>query len=236
MESRKFYLNIIWRIVILTITIIVAGFIPRHTSYLYSIATLACVIILQTYLLIQYIHKQRKLMSRMLSYIRDSNPTLFFSRHNETPFRELGDFLNEIGEIVRDVRIEKESQLLYMKHITDHLPVGLIAFDKYGSVEFINPEARKMTGINSLKNIGGLEKAIPGFEKLVKEHSRGDAHAVTMNRNNTITRLSLKCSGFQVGERNITIVSMQDIGAELDLKEMEAWQKLIRILTHEIIN
>lgn len=236
MGSRKFYINIVVRVLLLTISILLISLLRFNSSYLYSGGTLVIITILQTWLLISYIMRQRNDMSRMLSYIRESNPTLFFSEQRDTPFKELGDFLNDIGEIVRDVRIDKESQLHYMNHITDHVPVGLIAFDQFGTVEFFNPAARELTGLKSLATIDGLNRVLPGLDNLIRETRTDERRVITINRPDRILHLSLKTSRFSMGNREIRLISLQDIGKELDEKEIDAWQKLIRILTHEIIN
>ena len=49
-------------------------------------------------------------------------------------------------------------------------------------------------------------------------------------------QLAIRVSVFKIGQKEIRLVSFQDIKNELDEKEMDSWQKLIRVLTHEIIN
>lgn len=236
MGSRTFYRNIIIRVIILVASIFAISNINFSSDYFYSIATLFIITLFQTWSLINYILKQRKDMSRMLSYIRDSNPTLFFSKNHETPFSELGDFLNEIGEIVRDVRIDKEAHLQYLNHITGNIPVGLIAFDQYGTVEFFNPAAKEITGLNNLNTIGGLDRIMNGLANLIMETGPGERKLISLKRDNRVLRISVKSSHFRIGDTEKRMVSMQDIGSELDEKEIESWQKLIRILNHEIIN
>ncbi len=50
-------------------------------------------------------------MKRMLEYIKENNPSLYFSQSRDYPFNELGDFLNEIGEIVRQVTDRKRKSV-----------------------------------------------------------------------------------------------------------------------------
>ena len=82
-------------------------------------------IIVETWTLIRYILRRRDDIKRMLEYIKENNPSLYFSKSRDYPFNELGDFLNEIGDIVREVRIEKENQLQYMNYIVQHVGIGI---------------------------------------------------------------------------------------------------------------
>ena len=117
MNSNKYYTGIIIRVILITLTALLLAFTSFKTNYLYSILVLVILEIVQTWSLIRYILRRRDDIKRMLEYIKENNPSLYFSQSRDYPFNELGDFLNEIGEIVRQVRIEKESQLQYMNYI-----------------------------------------------------------------------------------------------------------------------
>ncbi|MBE0668593.1 MAG: hypothetical protein IH593_13110, partial [Bacteroidales bacterium] len=126
MVSNKYYSGIILRVALITLSSLLMAFIPDKANYLYSVTGLVLVVILQTWALIRYILKRRDDIKRMLEYIKENNPSIDFSRSRDYPFNELGDFLNEIGDIVRDVRIEKENQLQYMQYIVQHVGTGLM--------------------------------------------------------------------------------------------------------------
>ena len=236
MNSDKYYKGIIVRVLIIVITSLALAFITYRTNYLYTISAFVLVIGAETWLLIHYILKRRDEIKRMLEYIKENNPTIYFSESRDYPFNELGYFLNEIGEIVREVRIDRENQFQYMQYIVRHVSVGLIAFDLKGNVEIINKAAMELLGVGEINSIILLEKVKPELPGILNNMKAEEQKVMNLKSNNRIMQLAIRVTVFKIGEKEIRLVSFQDIKNELDEKEIDSWQKLIRVLTHEIIN
>ncbi len=236
MNSNKYYAGIIIRVILIVISAVLLSFLTFRTNYLYSIFVLILLIIAETYGLIRYILRRRDEIKRMLEYIKENNPSLYFSRSREYPFNELGYFLNEIGEIVREVRIEKENQLQYMNFIVQNAGTGLLSFDREGNVDIFNQAARELLGIAELNSISALEKIHRGLPEILNNLKSREQRVITLKSERRLQQLAVRSSIFKMGQKEIRLVSFQDIKNELDEKEMDSWQKLIRILTHEIIN
>jgi two-component system nitrogen regulation sensor histidine kinase NtrY len=236
MNSNKYYFGIIARVIFIVISSLLLAFISYKTNYLYTISVLVLIVLLQTWGLIRYILKRRDDIKRMLEYIRENNPTMYFSESRDYPFNELGYFLNEIGNIVREVRIEKEHQLQYMQFIVQHVSIGLLSFDNEGNIEIINQAAKDIIGLSDIHSINLLEKVHPGLPELLIKMKVGEPKVITMTSGTRLLKLAVRISVFKIGKKEIRLLSLQDIKNELDEKEMDSWQKLIRVLTHEIIN
>jgi two-component system, NtrC family, nitrogen regulation sensor histidine kinase NtrY len=236
MNSDKYYAGIIIRVILIVMSALVLAFLSYRTNYLYSILLMAILISGETWGLIRYILRRRDDIKRMLEYVKENNPSLFFSKSRDYPFNELGSFLNEIGEIVRGVRIEKENQLQYMNYIVQHVGTGLISFDKDWNVDIINPAAKELLGIAEMNSISVLEAVHKDLSDNIKKLRTGEQKVITLRSKRQIQQLSIRASIFRLGKKEIRLVSFQDIKNELDEKEMDSWQKLIRVLTHEIIN
>lgn len=190
----------------------------------------------QTWSLIRYILKRKTDLKRMLENIRENNPNLFFSPSRDYPFNELGEFLNEIGEIVRQVRIDKECQLIYLDQVVQHVDVGLLAINTQGKVEHINQAAKRILQIDEIAFLNALEGSHPGLPDVLSGMQAGTRKVILLKKHKHLQHLAINLSKFKIGNGEIRLYSMQDIKNELDEKEMEAWQNLIRVLTHEIIN
>jgi two-component system, NtrC family, nitrogen regulation sensor histidine kinase NtrY len=236
MNSNRYYTGIIIRVILIAITALLLAFTSFKTNYLYSILVLLILEIVQTWSLIRYILRRRDDLKRMLEYIKENNPSLYFSQARNYPFNELGDFLNEVGEIVRQVRIEKESQLQYMNYIVKHVGIGLISFDQDGNIEIFNQAAKDLLGIVEINSISSLEAVHRGLPDTIKKLKTEEQKVITLKSGNSLQQLAIRVSAFKIGQKEIRLVSFQDIKNELDQKEMDSWQKLIRVLTHEIIN
>lgn len=236
MNSNKYYYGIIARVILITLSSILFAFLSFKTNYLYTISSLFLIVILQTGNLIKYILKRRDDLKRMLEYIKENDPTMYFSPSRVYPFNELGYFLNEIGDIVREVRIDKENQLRYTQYIVQHVGIGLIAFDQEGKVEIVNQAAKDILNLQVLNSIDTLDKVKLGLTNIVKKMNINEQKVITLNSSKEIQHLAIKMSIFKIAQKEIKLISFQDIKNELDEKEMDSWQKLIRVLTHEIIN
>jgi nitrogen fixation/metabolism regulation signal transduction histidine kinase len=236
MNSNKYYTVIFVRVILIVFSALILAFLSFKTNYLYSILVLIILVIIETWGLIRYILRRSDDIKRTLDYIKENNPTLYFSQSRDYPFNELGYFLNEIGDIVRQVRIEKEGQLQYMNYIVQHVGTGLLSFDEYGNIEIINQAAKDLLGITEINSINILEGVHHGFPDILKKVKAGEQKVITLNSGVRLLQLAIRVSVFKIGQKEIRLVSLQDIKNELDEKEMDSWQKLIRVLTHEIIN
>jgi two-component system nitrogen regulation sensor histidine kinase NtrY len=236
MNSNKYYVGIIIRVILIALTALTLSFLSYRTNYLYSISVMTLLIVAETWGLIRYILRRRDDIKRMLEYIKENNPSLFFSRSRDYPFNELGSFLNEIGDIVREVRIEKENQLQYMNYIVRHVGTGLVSFDKDWNVDIINQAAKELLGVAEMNSISVLETVHKDLSDSIKKLRAGDQKVITLKSKNRIHQLSIRAALFKLGTKEIRLITLQDIKNELDEKEMDSWQKLIRVLTHEIIN
>lgn len=236
MNSNKYYIGIIIRVILIVLTALILALISFKTNYLYTISVLFVLVIIQTWALIRYILRRRDDIKRMLEYIKENNPTLYFSKSRDYPFNELGYFLNEIGEIVRQVRIEKESQLQYMNYIVQHVNTGLLSFDKDGQVDIVNQAFKDLLGIREINSIDILETVHHGLPEILRNLKVNEQRVITLKSSFRLQQLAVRLSAFKIGQKEIRLLSIQDIKNELDEKEMDAWQKLIRVLTHEIIN
>ena len=236
MTSDKYYTGIIVRVLLIVFSALILAFLSYKTNYLYTISVLAILIIIETWALIRYILRRRNDIKRMLEYIKENNPSIYFAQSRNYPFNELGYFLNEIGDIVREVRIEKENQLQYMRYIVQHVGTGLLSFDREGTVDIINQAARDLLGVTEINSISTLEAVHQGLPDILRKLRVDEQKVITMKSEGRLQQLAIRVSVFRIGEKEIRLVSLQDIKNELDEKEMDSWQKLIRVLTHEIIN
>jgi len=134
-------------------------------------------------------------------------------------------------------RAEKEEQALYLRTIVQHVAIGLLVFDeKDGRVDLINNAAKRLLGVTQLKNVRSLEAVSPDLVRRLLDLKPRERALVRIERPDEQLQLALQASEFKLRARKFMLVSIQDIRSELEEKEIDAWQKLIRILTHEIMN
>ncbi|PLX18495.1 MAG: hypothetical protein C0597_06190 [Marinilabiliales bacterium] len=237
MVYKKYYINISLRIILLLANCLLFSFALLKSNYLYTISFLGILILFQGFLLIRYINQSNTFFERFLNYIKESNTTLNFNRSLEdTPFKGLSSYFFAINEIIQNAKIEKENQYQFLQYIFNHVNVGLIAFDKNYKVLLINSAAKKLFGIENLSSINLLDRYNKKIHHSISVLNPGEQKVLPTTINGKNLQLSIKLSRFKLLDKEVSLISLQDIKSELDHNEVESWQKLNRVLTHEIMN
>src|SRR5690554_1034684 len=234
---KNFTFNILIRVLLLTAGI--ASFIYLLiTTELY--ATLIILLVFNIFILYSFIHYvtiTNRQVSRFLSSIRHSDfSQSFVNNTTGSSFEELNKSFNEVIHKFLLTRTEKEENYRFLQTVIQHVGVGLISFNTSGEVEFINNAAKKLINLNNLQNINLLNNIQPGLALKFLKLSPGEKATLKIINDNDITQLIVYATEFKQRDQNYKLVSLQNIETELEEKEMEAWQKLIRVLTHEIMN
>ena len=133
-------------------------------------------------------------------------------------------------------RIEKENEHHYLRNIVDHVGIGLITFRSDGMVELYNQAAQRLFLLESLKHIDELHKVHPDLPDTMRRMRPGHQRLFKALIYGEMAVMSMKCSVFEVRGYELKLISFQDIVHEMEGEEIESWQKLIKVLTHEIVN
>lgn len=234
---KNFKLNVIVRILVLAVSIFGLIFVYNNTELSATIFILSLLIIYQIYSLIKFIDTTNKELSRFFLSIKYSDFSQSFTRKDlGGSFKELNDAFNEVILQFQKTRSEKEEHLRYLQTVMQHVGVGLISYNQSGKVEFINNAAKKLLRIPHLRNIAQLDKVSGGLSKQILNITPGNKTTLKLVEENELLQLIVYSTEFKMRNQIYTLVSLQNIQTELEEKEMEAWQKLIRVLTHEIMN
>jgi two-component system, NtrC family, nitrogen regulation sensor histidine kinase NtrY len=237
MGFKNFRLNIIVRVLLLTVNAFVLVYVLQNGNYFMTPFLLGVLILIQIISLIQYIEKTNRIVTSFLESVRFSDFSRTFQAEGlGSSFDNLKKAFNKVIEDFQKIRNEKEEHYFYLQNIITHIEIGIIAYQKDGTVEMINNAAKKLFNIQHLKNIQLLETWSPGLEQIFFNIEPGDNELVKLKIGEETMQLSIHATEFKINERDIILVSIKNIQSELEEQEMEAWQKLIRVLTHEIMN
>ena len=237
MISRHFRFQCLIRVLFLALSIGGLVLIVAKTR-LYAVhILLGLAVIYQIISLILYVEKTNRELARFLLALRYHDFSQTFRDEKLGPsFERLRHAFTEIMDNFRKVRMEKEEHYQYLQIIVQHVGIGLLAFQSDGEVELINPAAKKLFKIPFLKNIQALESFSPEFLQTVQTMRPHQRALVKVETDGDTLNLALYSREFKLRDQSFTLVSIQNIQSELEEKEIESWQKLIRVLTHEIMN
>ena len=236
-KMKNFRLNLIVRIILLTFSIFILAYLfNEYSNFIWSIIV-SIAIIYQVYLLIKYIDKSNRELAYFLESITysDFSQKFDFSKLGSS-FKALSNEFNQIMEKFRQARSDREESLNYLETVVQHIGVGLISFDPDGNVGLINKSAKRILRINTLHNISALDKISPNFSEFIGQLPSGKKAAFKIIDKDEIVQLLIYTTDFRMHDKTCKLVALQNIQSELEEKEIDAWQKLIRVLTHEIMN
>ncbi len=202
----------------------------------YSIISVLC-LVLVTVLFGIWLNRINKKLAFFFSAVRNDETSLFFPEGvgfaNE---KLLNKSLNELNAKLKDAKINIELQEKFYKTIMESLRTGIISFYKNGVVEFTNPEIKKMFGMDQISHINKLINIDPKLVEMLEKIESGEQKRINIKVNHNLMSLAVHSQSIVLQNRELKIVTLQDIRSELDMHEMDSWQKLIRILNHEIMN
>ena len=237
MVFRKFRIQIIIRLAIITLAIgfllyclLVSG---KYIRSFYS----AVFIILAMVELFYYIDRTNRDVTAFLQSILNSDFTNVFDAGKKgKSFRSLYNSMNKITRKFREINRAKEIQYLYLQTLVEQANVGLISFDKNGKIQLVNRAFREIANQGPLLLNSNISELPENIFQVVNGLIPGKRELKTLEVGAKMTPLIFIATGIKTSKDEFTLISVQNIRQELDEKELEAWQKLIRVLTHEIMN
>ncbi|MDI9539583.1 MAG: ATP-binding protein [Bacteroidota bacterium] len=237
MGFSRFRSELIIRILLLTGTIFVFVYLVNKTQLTFTTIAVLLFAVVQIMLLIRHVDKTNQLLNSFLQSIRYSDFTRTFQvESTDSSLNKLKTTLNEVIRDFQSVRAEKEESYHYLQTIIQHIGIALIAYQRDGSVELINNATKRLFQVRNLPNIQVLSGYSHELVQKLLTIKHGENALVKVRNKDDLLQLSIYGTEFKIHNRNIMLVSIKNIQHELDDKEMESWQKLIRVLTHEIMN
>ncbi len=236
MDFKNFRFNIIARVIVIILTIFI--FLNLTNGDDYVIPTLVFILLVfQIISLVKYLEKTNRELAGFLNSIKyDDFSHTYPTKGNGTSLDLLYKEFNKVMNKFREIRAEKEAHYQYLKTIVQHVGIGLVTFNKEGEIQIINTAAKRLFRINQIKNI----KSLRNFsEPLVESFFRlktGGRDLIKIDPGGDNVQLAIYAIELTLRGEEFKLISVQNIQSELEEKEMEAWQKLIRVLTHEIMN
>jgi two-component system nitrogen regulation sensor histidine kinase NtrY len=237
MVYRRYYISIIVRVILLFLTNLVIAYLVVNTKLYYNILVVTSLLILQVYLLISYFNRTNRLLERFFVSIKEGDYTTNFSNPlSKTPYNKLGNLADDIVKIISSTKIEEQYHYQYLGYIFEHIPIGLISIGNDGKIELCNSAFRNLFVLNKPQHINEISRIIPLLSDKILTLEPGRQLIEKYSYSGRIEYLSIKCSLFKIGVDEKKLVSFQSIKQELESSEIESWQKLTRILSHEIMN
>jgi two-component system nitrogen regulation sensor histidine kinase NtrY len=237
MIYRRFTFLIVLRIVLLVVIVLIIAAIFGDKRLFFNQIILGLLLIIQVAELIRFVNHTNRELTKFFYAIKYSDFSITFKQATlGKTFKNLEESMIDIIQSYKQVKIEKEAQFHFLQMLVNHLHVGIIAVDNDDTITLINPTAESMVGIPGLKNWKILQQQNQGFTKEIEQMGSNVRKLIELKSAFENRFLSVDVRTLIILDKPLKLITLQDINSEIEQKEIEAWHKLIRILTHEIMN
>jgi two-component system, NtrC family, nitrogen regulation sensor histidine kinase NtrY len=237
MVFNRFRIAIAWRVILLALTVFLFFILLELPRYRFSAFIIGLLFLLEVILLIRYVERTNRKLTRFFESIRYADFSSSFSDPGlGKSFEDLSREFNQVIEAFRKYRTEKEEHFNYLQTVIQHISIGIIVFKSDGKIEVFNQAMSKILKTRNIRFVSELKKIKDELPSILMGLKAGDSTLLKVFNGDELLQLSMTATGFRMHGEDYTLVSMQNISAELDAKEIESWQKMIRVLTHEIMN
>jgi two-component system, NtrC family, nitrogen regulation sensor histidine kinase NtrY len=237
MSFNNFRANVLVRVLVLIALCLTLVWGWLNTDWLATPALCLVLIAASTVELIYYVERTTREFTSFLSFVAHHDYSTPIPLPAKGPiFRELQSAYRSLSEEFRRLNLQKAANLQYLETVVEHVSVALCCLDARGYVRMMNQPARQLFGLpfmNSWRTFGRVDPRLPD---ILQKMADGERTLLAVTREDDNLQLLLYATTFELLGERYKLVSFQNIREELDRQETESWQKLIRVLTHEIMN
>jgi len=237
MATNRFYYSVLVNVLLISISAFLFFYFLMVTKQPTTAAGVGVLSIVLTGRLIYQVNRTNRILSNFLLYLKDEDPSLTYSaRYAERNFRGLNQSLSLLIREFKEDRIDKEIQSQYLQTIIDNVATGIISMDDQGEVLLMNNTAKEILGIEQIEMIQELDEVHSGLGTRIQKLKTWDKLTEEISSNGKFHHLSLDSSTIKMKGKSNHVIAMNDIKYQMEEKEIESWRKLIRVITHEIMN
>jgi signal transduction histidine kinase len=230
---KRFSILIILRVLLIVVNVMIISWIAGDMRLFFNQIILTLVFVAQVWELIHYANHTNRELAKLFLAIKHGDFSITFNRGSlGNSFKELQSSLIDIIQSYKEVKIEREAQYQFLQMLVKQIQIGIISLQGENII-LINPIAEKIVGIKGVKSWKLVQQQNP---KVVAELSDDGKKIIEIKSKEGTKMLAVEVSSLLMMDQPYKLITLQDINSEIEQKELEAWHKLIRILTHEIMN
>ena len=235
---KNFKIQVLFYLGAILLVVVGAGasiFLLETEAYL---LVLVPVLVLLIWRLFRQVDKTNREIANFLANIQYNDYEAHFpeSRAAADSYQKLHSAFNLVTEKFRDIRSEKEAQFQFLQAIVENVDTGLICFDQKGKTVLINKGLQQILHKSYFPNFAAVRSYSESMYEALQSIAPGERLLVKLVVNNQIVQLAVRKTILQMRDDALHLYALHNIHAELEDQEVASWQKLIRILTHEIMN
>jgi len=234
---KRFELRILIRVIFMFLTLSTAALILVKEQYVY-LTILVPIIIFQLIDFYRFNLKAQDEVEQFVESIHYRDFSRYFDvQHAPLELKPLRKGFNEINTTFKVISKEKETQYVYLQKILELVDTGILSYEhKTGEIGWMNESFKRMLGIPYLKTIHSMARRDDLLYNEVLALRPGESKVISIAKDNGIFKALLSATAFQTDNKVYKLIAFQNVNEALDETEAMAWQKLLSVMTHEIMN
>lgn len=243
MFYNRFTFRLISKLLIINLLGYLLFYLIQNTQLWFTIVGVGFVLTGSIISLYYYINEIRSDINRFILAVKTRDHTLNFkNKATKGSFPELYESFGDILLVHKQIRLEQEAMFQLIKTILEQVPVGVIVVNKAElmnekqEIAFFNQAASNLLGVPAYKYWHRLSQHLPTFSREVDLILSGGKRFLALKIQDKSIQLSMEVIPLNLYGQNYTIISFQNIKDEIEQKETEAWNRLIGVISHEILN
>jgi len=237
MIFNRYEWRLLLRVFLMFLALSAASYVVVTGQPLYLVIFVPLVV----YAVIEMIRFQKKAQDEVNQFV-ESIHYRDFSRHFDVrrapnELKPLRKGFNDINTTFKLISRERETQYHYLQKILELVDTGILSFEEEsGNISWINEAFKNLIGIPYLKTVHSLEKREPSLYLELIKVKPGDSKIITVTRNQQLVKILITASVMRSDDILYKLIAFQNVSEALDETESKAWQKLLNVMTHEIMN
>ena len=218
-------------------------YLIKNTELWFTITGVSIILLISVISLYFYINQIREDIKRFILAVKTRDHTLNFkNKVTKGSFPELYESFNEIIQIHKDIQLEQDAIFQLIKTILEQVPVGVIVTKKdpvnrrHSEISFFNQAATNLLNVPSYRYWHRFEEHLPIFTGEISKIENGGKRFLEIKLQDKFIQLSIEVIPINLYGADHLIISFQNIKDEIEQKETEAWNRLIGVISHEILN
>jgi len=237
MAYNSFFANVVARLGLLCGSFIAVAYLLVNTNRFFTIIFLVVLIIIQIISLIYYMNMTNRNLARFLLMLTEEDVAVTAWKDRvERTFQGLHHSFRKVNEEIGRIRFEKEKGAILLQQIIDQISTGILVINEQGGIELINEEAGRMFQSKPLERLEDLNQFRKGLAEEFSKLRYTSGNIIRLQVDGDELPVLVRVTAFKLGDRQLKLFAVQGVKNELEANEIESWQKLTRVLAHEISN
>ncbi len=236
-DKKKHVFYVLLRVLFLFLTLLALSYFLLKKHWGFALFVLPFLVWAVSYF-IHYTNRINREVAEFLEALHYRDFTRQYAiQKSPMALQPLRQGFNKINKTFKHISREKEIQYQYLQQMLELMDTGILSFEiDSGKTMWMNEALKQLLDIPYLKNIQRLEKHHQVLLVLLKELKTGESRVITLKKNDSSIKALLNVSVFQTDGSIYKLVAFHNVSEALDETEAMAWQKLLSVMTHEIMN